>query len=80
MERGLPVKMANSSAGIWLFQWLGVELHAPPVSNRLDHSSQPLLKALISRSVSKSRFLSTIFSPQSSLILRVLQIKKHTPK
>ena len=75
MARGLPVRMTNSSAGIWLFQWSGVKLHTPHVSNRLDHSSQSLLKSLISHSVSKYQFLSTIFSSRSSLILHVLQIK-----
>ena len=39
--------MTNSNAGIWLFQLSGVELHAPPFSDRLDHSSQPLMQALI---------------------------------
>ena len=47
MAHGLPVKMTNSNAGIWLSQFLGVELHAPPFFDRLDHSSQPLLKTLI---------------------------------
>ena len=47
MARGLPVKMTNLNAGIWLSQLSGVELHAPPFSDRLDHSNQPLLKALI---------------------------------
>ena len=47
MAHGLPIKMTILNVGIWLFQLLGVELHAPPFSNRLDHSSQPLLQALI---------------------------------
>ena len=47
MARGLPVKMTNSNAVIWLSQLSGVELHAPPFFDRLDHSRQPLLKALI---------------------------------
>ena len=47
MACGLPVKMTNSNVGIWLSQLSGVELHAPPFFDRLDHSIQPLLKALI---------------------------------
>ena len=39
--------MTNSTARILLSQLSGVELHAPPFSDRLDNSSQLLLQALI---------------------------------
>ena len=41
------LKMTNPTIGILLSQLSGVELHAPLFSDRFDHSSQPLLKALI---------------------------------
>ena len=47
MAHRIPIKMTNWNVGIWLSQLSGVKLHAPPFSDRLDHSSQPLLKALI---------------------------------